>query len=49
MEAALLLVFIFTACIIVMTVALPLLLISRIIRMLKNSFAKLFVKTPKKA
>ena len=49
MEIALAVVFIFTVMIIVMTVSIPLMVISRILRMLKNSVAKLTKSHPKKA
>lgn len=44
MELAAFVIFAFLAAIFVMIIATPLLIISRIIRMLKNSYAKLFNK-----
>lgn len=50
MELAAAIVFIFICMIVIMVVSLPLMIISRLIRMIKNSYAKLFkTSRPKKA
>jgi hypothetical protein len=49
MEFAAVIVFFFVIMIVVMVISLPLLIISRIVRLLKNSYAKLFKTSAKKA
>lgn len=49
MEAAFVIGFVFVVMIVVMVVSLPLMIISRLVRMIKNSYAKLFTSRPRKA
>jgi hypothetical protein len=49
MEIATLVFICFLVCLVIMTVSIPLLVISRTIRMLKKSYEKLFTITIKKA
>jgi hypothetical protein len=49
MEATALILFVFICFIVVCMVTLPLVIISRLLRLIKNSYAKLFKSSPKKA